>query len=524
MRGEVQGSSFQTPAAVCRSRPLLPGPMPMKKGFWLIAFLAAWPCSPVRASVLNDIGYTRLQAALGPGGATGAGVAVSQIEASTSGAGNPPAYLPDAANGAFTGKTITDVTGGGAISGHATSVGQRFYGNGGSTAPGIDTIHVYEANDWLGGFLFGVANGLPKASSERVANHSYAGATTALADNAAILARVDYLVDRDDYIQVVALNNGSSPKPLLSNSYNAIAVGRTDGHHPRGTMAIDGFYTNGRTRPDLVAPENTTSTATPRVASAAALLVGHGHNHAGLSHGSTTNRKGDIIRNAERSEVIKAALMAGADAGTHNTAGADISDYRAVDHRTANGLDDRYGAGQLDLFNSYRIIDGGEHDGGGDLGTVSSEGLYGFDHGDLAGTGTADYRFTTGGEAAWIKATLAWNLLVDLNASSASLFDLDLFLYDADGALVAQSASARDNTENLWLMLDPNRQYRLRVALADGQATGPDYGLAWRVTAVPLPAAFWLFISALVGFLVIQRRNPREDEEPPPSTRAKRRS
>ena len=53
------------------------------------------------------------------------------------------------------------------------------------------------------------------------------------------------------------------------------------------------------------------------VASAAALLVEVGHNGGNTLSTDpavtfTTNRNGDTIYNAERSEVVKAALMAGA--------------------------------------------------------------------------------------------------------------------------------------------------------------------------------------------------------------------
>jgi hypothetical protein len=82
------------------------------------------------------------------------------------------------------------------------------------------------------------------------------------------------------------------------------------------TPAVDATYTAGRTRPDIVAPLAYTSQSTPAVASAAALLVGVGHASPALSTDpaatSTTNRNGGLTYNAERSEIIKTALMAGA--------------------------------------------------------------------------------------------------------------------------------------------------------------------------------------------------------------------
>jgi len=67
--------------------------------------------------------------------------------------------------------------------------------------------------------------------------------------------------------------NSPSKNSLLSSAYNMIAVGRTDGGQDFGSDAIDSVYVAGRTRPDLVAPETTTSAATPEVSAVAALLV-----------------------------------------------------------------------------------------------------------------------------------------------------------------------------------------------------------------------------------------------------------
>ena len=72
----------------------------------------------------------------------------------------------------------------------------------------------------------------------------------------------------------------------------------------------------------------------------------------------TTNRNGDIIYNAERSEVVKAALMAGADRTSPNLTNSVTPNGYTVN--TANGLNNVYGAGQLNIYNSYHIIAAGE--------------------------------------------------------------------------------------------------------------------------------------------------------------------
>jgi hypothetical protein len=89
----------------------------------------------------------------------------------------------------------------------------------------------------------------------------------------------------NEYIQVVGLTNAIGNSPLLGGSaYNVISVGRTDGVHQQGSVPVSGdnLYGAGRTVPTLVAPQNSTSAATPVVAAAAAVLVQTGH-EGGLS-------------------------------------------------------------------------------------------------------------------------------------------------------------------------------------------------------------------------------------------------
>src|SRR3990172_7580648 len=104
----------------------------------------------------------------------------------------------------------------------------------------------------------------------------------------------------------------------------------------------------------------TASSATPVVAAAAALLVQSAHRYPTFSQSSVRTLEGEVLYDAERPEVIKAILMAGADRVASNDDGTSVSDYRgSLDRRTDNGLDRRYGAGQLNVLNSYAILSGG---------------------------------------------------------------------------------------------------------------------------------------------------------------------
>jgi hypothetical protein len=481
-----------------------------------------------QADYRDDIGYSVLLSELGASMPDGTGVKVSQVEASTSSSSS--VYLPDPNNAQFLGKIITDQSGlsSGVYSGHATGVGALFYGNSFSMTPGINTIDAYLADNWIGaGYLRGLGGTrMPLVSSSRVANHSWIGSTGSSATDSDLLRRVDWVVARDELIQVVGVNNGAGTNsPLLSSAYNVISVGRTDGFHTTGSPSLDTTYTAGRARPDIVAPMSSTSEATPVVASAAALLVEVGHNNPGLSTDSiaksTTNRNGDVIYNAERSEVIKAALMAGADRLTNNASGANITDYRASPvNQTANGLDSRFGAGQVNVFNSYHIIAAGEQnsieDGGAGAGLIGKNGFdYDPHFGGAGGSNsTATYRFSTTTALSKLSASLVWNIDIAGGTSrfsgAATLFDMDLLLYDVTGSqlLLADSASATENTENIWASLVPGRDYMIEVVPGKTQAPFDwDYALAWNVAVVPIPAALPLFISGLGGlFFVAWRR------------------
>jgi hypothetical protein len=489
---------------------------PLGIGFTLLSAVCA---NALAATYKDDIGFTALQAQLGISTPTGNGVQVSHVEAPDS-SGN---YFPDTSSSEFTGKTFFGYSGLSGASGHATSVGQLFYGNSSSIAPNIGAIDAYDANHWLGGGLINYGSTQqPLITSARVTNHSWVGFGST-SENAGILQRIDWLVETDESIQVAAMNNGSSNQPLLGSAYNVIAVGRTDGEHAQGSVAINDTYGSGRTRPDIVAPQSTTSGATPVVAAAAALLVEKGHAMGGTS---TTNRAGQTIYNGERSEVVKATLMAGADRVTNNlSTSANITDYRAnAANQTTNGLDTRFGAGQVNIQNSYHILAGGEQNSLQDSGAGSI--LWnGFDYdpafGGAGGSNdAASYTFTADATHNWLTASLVWNIDINGGTSTnfdgtATLYNFDLMLFDvtSGSSLVGSSMSTNENTENLWLSLTSGHSYLMQVIFGGTTTFNWDYALAWRISGspftaapVPLPATFWLLISALLGMTGFRRK------------------
>lgn len=461
--------------------------------------------APAWADYKTDIGFTQLLEELGGAMPTGAQVKVAQAEASTS--ASAKIYAPDTTLTEFSGKHFTfPGTPSQGASPHATGVGGLFYGNS-SMAAGVTDVASFEANEWLNSLY--TVTGAATTASARIANHSWVGMGETSEATGSILRLVDRQVQRNEYIQVVGMPNGRSVNPLLGDAYNVIAVGRTDGAHDRGSDAVDSLYVRGRTRPDLVAPQSTTSAATPLVSAAAALMVETGHAQAlSLSNGWTRISGVGTVYDAERSETVKAALMAGADRETANgSTFANVVNYRAAGHQTANGLDDRFGAGQMNVYRSYKIIAGGEQDsaedGGQDIGASGFD--YDPEFGGAAGSNDqATYAFTAPADAT-LSASLAWNLGVANDGTLVTtLHDLDLVLFDTTTQTTVTASTSRvDNAENLWVRLFDGHRYEMRVTTPETTSFSWDFALAWHMgpdpAPVPLPAAVWLFGMAAAG-------------------------
>lgn len=486
--------------------------------------------SGIQADYLDDVGFDDLQTELAENGRTvpdGSGVVVAQIEAEASDGD----YLPNEDLAEFDGKTFEDLSGlpcddaeTDCVSGHAGKVGEYFYGNTLSMAGGITDIHIYEALHWIYtdylaiGYTFGGnpiqpvydvntsnLNNSDLSSPARVMNHSWVGSSDGI--NADVLRRVDFLAEADQSIQVAAVNNGSTQNALMAGAYNVITVGRTDGSHATETVSVDDLYVAGRTCPLLVVPTSPSSYTSPVVGAACALLVQTGADDGVVSltdpvATAITDRSGNTIRTAASSALVKAVLMAGARRVTQNSTDADISDYRSdpETNQTGSGLDSRYGAGQLNIYDSYKILVGGEFNSLED--DASSGGIidgFGFDvdpeFGGVNGSNReARYFFTAEAGHRRLYASLAWHLAVDGGSvlnwdGAAELYDLDLFLYDITNPdvplLVAASQSRAENTENIWTALVPGRSYLMKVLASSEQDFHRDYSLCWRMETPP---------------------------------------
>ncbi len=457
----------------------------MKKSFVLTAVLLGI-CLPVsvNADWKDDIGYTALMARIGGGLEDGTGVQVGISEAFVGGQ-----YMPDVTNAQFTGKTITNVTGShSGSSTHATSVARLFFGNTTSISGGVTQVYAYSADDWALNVSGYSTSTDPTAPQFQVMNNSWvdrASSSTTAAEATAILHHIDYMVNTFDTTIVGGTDNSGGLPKLLAPSYNTITVGRTNGTHASGTTS---FYGAGRSKPDIVAPATTTSSSTPMVSSAATLLYQKG-----------------MGTDAVRSETLRAVLMAG----------ATKEEFPDWDHTSTRPLDEVFGAGELNVDNSYSILEGGQFAGSTSQ-PVSLIGEDGWDY--QAGINPSDpiyYDFEIVDGMRWedFSVILAWNMdIIDTDGSGTfspleNLANLDLRLYDSTdsflNSVVDLSVSTIDNVEHLYIGRLESGRYTLEVTADQSQ----DFGIAWRsnLSAVPEPNSL-AFLAIAASALTFRRK------------------
>jgi len=446
-------------------------------------------------AVADDVGFATLKARLGAATPTGASVSIGQTEAQES-AGN---FGPNRATSEFAGKTFTDMSGSSGSSGHATFVGQNLYGSATSIAPGISRIWVYEAGSFAqGAYLnFGQPSLLPAVppggtSPVRIFNHSWIGSFGATAADNEVLRRADYAMQRDDTLFVVGENNGagSAMQPLMSATYNGIAVGLMSGNHSAGNLPA-GNDGAGRMKPELVAPGEFTSFSTPVVSAAAALLY------------DTANSAAYSINAGRRKGVtVKSVLMCGA---THTATWQNQAPTSGASRGiTAKPLDPIYGAGTVNVDRAHRMLTATEA-----FGAPSTAGAIAGGPGQLA---SWDYEnFTPGYQRHYrievpttcdVSVLVAWNRVPTSAWSSVvapSVMDLRLELKKvvsgvataitgAAGAGIYSggnvlSASTVDNVEHLFVRGLTPGSYVISVTRDDALAISAGATVAWLVDA-----------------------------------------
>lgn len=431
-------------------------------------------CGPVSAALLDTIGVTPVRnedASL-----TGAGIRVAQPEGSVA----PSQWQVNPAAVAQPTSLFTWISGGGSSttypnalgqeSGHANAVGYYFYGSAAGVAPGIASVDNYE-----GGHFFNTVVPTLTAIRARVVNQSFV--TGSLPPPTTVESQYDNYVATHNTLIASGAGNEGSPSPP-STAYNVISVGAFGG------LSATGPTSNGRAKPDLTAPAEVTSYATPLVAGVAALLLqSAARNDAGAGTAAT----------ATNAASLKALLLNGAVKPVNWTNGP------------VSPLDARYGAGIVNAYNSWLQLlgskrafveatsssAGGNHFPGNhpnnvpvprgwDYNTVSSSVLNdGVNHYYFSLAATQSARFS-------LSATLVWQRRLN----QTGINNLDLFLYDtANNNLVAVSQSSVDNVEHLFLPNLPAGRYDLQVLKRGGLGTvnaSETYALAFDFQPVKL--------------------------------------
>ena len=447
---------------------------------------------PLFAGWREEIGYTKLVNVLGSSLPLGAGVPISLVEAEQ---GSSDTYFPDSTLAEFDsasdplgiGATFIDGSGGRSkgISSHASTQANNFMGNTTSLAPAANQVTVYEANDYLNDVLNMVGSNTlpPDTQNFRVQSFSWIGTfvtdsdnptTTELNNDREALRRFDYAINVNNITALVGLNSSLSPLPhLLSHSYNSIAIGRSDGIHSSGLTTLVNFG-EGRSKPDLVAPATSTSSATSMTSSVAAFL-----------HSADTVQGTD----AANTETMKAILLAGASK-------EGVPAWSQLDAGgTWHPLDDTYGAGEVNAYNSYLITLGGQTHG--NVATATSAGSHGWDYGIVQpGANNKllyDFVIPEGSSAEELSVVLAWNAEISapFHTGSPVVANLDLELVDSSGSTVdfdlndniveGLSASGVDNVEHLFLTDLAAGTYTLKVSSQD---LASNFGLAWRTATL----------------------------------------
>lgn len=360
----------------------------------------------------------------------------------------------------------------GTISAHADSVAGNFYGNGSGMAPQVSHVDNYDADYFYNQFI---ANA--QSISARVVNQSFIFAN---GDSSHLPTNQEQTIDStyDDFaiqygtLFVSGAGNGGTVYPAAT-CYNGIGVGVYPGSSSTGPTP------DGRSKPDLVAPgSGVTSFSTPYVSGSAAVLIQAALRGDG---GADTNSAND-------NRTIKALLLNGA---------VKPADWA---NGTTTPLDTRYGAGVLNVFNSWNQLRGGKHAfieattvGNGNTHPPGANAgnepvLSGWDLNSLSNpTPLQDqinhYYFNLPGSNSFtFTATLNWLRPHSTVLGHASINDLNLFLYNtANGQLIRASTSTVDNVEHIYIPSLPPGRYDLQV-LKNAQnevSTSETYALAF---------------------------------------------
>jgi len=468
-----------------------PAPAAADAGKSLTAPIPPTPADQRAGSIRNQIGWTVAKKRLGIDMPMGRGIPVGQVESSFQGG-----YIANTNDKGLPGTGFIPESGQSKASGHATQVAKNIAGPD-AAGQGVRAVHAWTVSDWMGpGFLRTTTEDAPKDDHPaRVFNHSWIGGAAPTAP--LILRRVDYLVDAHDVLVVCGVNNEPGQIPaLLASAYNVISVGIASGQNSDALTEIEG---KGRCKPELVAPGNKTSWTTGVVTGVVAALLESADRLVeagdekdedaapGAEGEAKPEEKPNRNKDAARSEVIKALLLAGAD--------------RPERWSPPEGepLDRKFGAGIVDLDRALVMLDAGHvapdaptsQRYGWSFATIEPKQVRHYDFTVDTEQGQAGFALTwhrkvLGGKARLKNAETGEERIIWNSAQFTPNLDMGLIRVNADGSetLVASSTSEVDNVELIHLTTLEPGNYTLRVTRKHDDTKQPwDYAIAWRIEA-----------------------------------------
>lgn len=458
----------------------------------LLAVLMVGGFSTAQAQYLNQIGMTLLSAVTT--NLNGSGIRVAQPEAS----GDYLAWQVNPANVGQPASLFTYISSNGTAatfpnslgsdSGHADTVANQFYGIPNGVATNVTHVDSFEANDFLDNYVFPT---LTHSITDSVVNQSFTFGEVTVSEQQQFDTAFDNYSAKYRTLFASPANNYGTTGYNTTNvvppgtAYDCICVGA----YLNGTShnGLGPTLDNGRCKPDITALSGETSYSTPQVAGAAAVLMQAGLRGDG---GSDTNSAFDL-------RTIKALLLNGA---------VKPSDWTNM---APSPLDYRYGAGVVNVFNSYEQLAGGKqgyvasvgvaagsaHPPTGATGSIGV--LNGWDFNTNTSSASQDkvnhYYFdvtnSLPGAVFVATATLVWNR----QQNQSGINNLELFLYDcANSNLVAGSTSLVDNVQHVFVPRLPPGRYDLQVWKAGGPgmvSKAEPYALAFAFTTTALSIA-----------------------------------
>lgn len=464
----------------------------------LIYSLTAIITTSLFGDYLDDIGHTDLITRLPELDASG--ITLTQVESGTNWKVNPTTtglstdlftYYSDSAP---YDASATEGTGGESFldtdtaSGHANTVADRYFDTTTGVATNPAAIQAFTANYFYNTIIVSDTDVGARVVNQSFVFNDYLATVDQAYDNYAATFNTLFLN---------GLNTNYDPAEIHSpaSTYNGIAVGVAD-----DTVNP---LSDGRSKPDIVAPGSSYSSyTTPLVAGAAALLIQSAElEHAGTG---TADAATDI-------RTLKALLLNGATKNSLTWA-----------NTTTQPLDSSNGAGTLNINQSQYLLASGQYNETENDHTTTSGAEHlppentnnlssntgwalsnltttvtGFGRNRAFADVTDHYYFqldANTAQAYYLTTTLAWNR----QNNRSTINNLDLFLYqlttDTNGdqvsTLITSSQSTIDNVEHIYQKhLTPGR-YVIQVhkSALNLVTTSETYALAFEFKAAPAPA------------------------------------